>query len=266
MNTLALLKPFGVDIFCLGKKFLVFNLVSRNIKIKYRRSILGLFWTLLTPMAMAAVYYFLFKVILKVQIPHYLIFILSGMIPWAFFSQTVMEGMESLVSSWGLISKVPIPIQVFPLVGSATNFITFIFSIPIMILAAVFSQVPLGLCMLMLFYYGFLLFLLAYGVSLILAVAYVSFRDLKHITGILIQVWFYGTPVIYDEAMIPAKFHWVLYLNPVGLIFVDLHQVLARGQWPDPNHLIVSGLWVAAIMGGTMIVLKYLSFELVERI
>src|SRR4051794_1756265 len=99
MQLLAVFQPFGIDLFCLGKKFLVFNLVSRNLKIKYHRSVLGLFWTLINPLAITLIFYFVFKVVLNVQIPHYLAFILSGMLPWSFFNQTMMEGMEAIVAN-----------------------------------------------------------------------------------------------------------------------------------------------------------------------
>src|SRR5689334_7103760 len=108
MHLTFFLRPLGVDLFCLGKKFLVFNLVSRNLKLKYRRSVLGVFWTLLSPIAMGMVYYFIFKVILKVQMPYYLAFILSGVLPWTFFNQTILEGLESVVGSWSIVTKVPI--------------------------------------------------------------------------------------------------------------------------------------------------------------
>src|SRR3954453_19323172 len=101
MQAILNFRPLGIDFFCLGKKFLVYNMVSRNLKIKYRRSVLGVFWTLLSPIAMTVVYYFVFKVILQVRMPHYLVFILSGVLPWTFFSQSLSEGMESIAGSWG---------------------------------------------------------------------------------------------------------------------------------------------------------------------
>jgi hypothetical protein len=74
---LSRVRPFGIDVFCTSKKYLIYNMVGRNLKVKYRRSILGLFWTLAHPLSMTAIYYFVFKVVLKVQMPHYLVFMLS---------------------------------------------------------------------------------------------------------------------------------------------------------------------------------------------
>src|SRR5690349_10337533 len=120
--------PLGVDLFCFSKKFLVFNLVSKNLKTKYHRSFLGIFWTLISPLSMGLVYFFAFKVVMKVQQPHYLALLLCGVLPWSFFSQTLGEGTESIVNSFGLLSKVPIPLPVFPFVGALTNLTTLMLS------------------------------------------------------------------------------------------------------------------------------------------
>lgn len=248
MSDLALLKPFGIDLFCVGKKFLVFNMVSRNIKIKYRRSVLGILWTLVSPMAQAAILYFVFKVVLKIQIPHYLAFILSGVLPWAFFSQTLSEGADSLVGSVSLITKVPVPVQIFPYVGAMTNLVTLIFALPILIASALLSDVALGPSVVLILPYFAALFLMVYGMSLILGILQVYFRDLRHLITIVIQIWFYGTPVIYDASMIPAKYKWVIYANPIGSAFMGLHTIFGQGKWPSLTGSCVFMGWTVATL------------------
>ena len=257
---------FGVDFLCLGKKFLVFNMVSRNLKLKYRRSVFGLFWTLLNPLALTFIYYFVFKVVMRVQLPHYLVFMLAGVLPWNFFAQSVVEGMESIVGSFGLISKAPIPVQVFPFVATLTNFVTLLLATPILIGAIFVTGVPVAAgCLLYLIYCG-MLFFIAYGVALILAIAFVYLRDLRHIVGLAIQLWFYGTPVIYAETMIPAKYHWVLYANPLGAIFVGIHRALLEGGGMDPAFMSYALSWTLAITLAALIAQQTLSHELVEAI
>lgn len=185
-----LLQPLGVDLFCLGKKFLVFNIVSRNLKIKYRRSVFGVLWTLLAPLAMAVIYYFVFKIVLNIKLPNYQVFILSGVLPWAFFSQSILEGMESIVQNWSLVSKIPIPLQVFPWSCSVTNWVTLLMSLPILLGVAWLSGVGFHPAQAFILVYFLALFLISYGISLILAVGFVYLRDLRHLTGILIQIWF----------------------------------------------------------------------------
>lgn len=258
--------PLFFDFFCLGKKFLVFNLVSRNIKIKYRRSVLGLLWTLLNPLALTAIYYFVFKLVLKVHVPHYLTFMMSGVMLWSFFAGTVLEGMESVVGNFGLLSKVPIPAQIFPWVGTITNLVTLTLSLPIIIGVAAATDVSLSRTVVLLPFYGAALFLMAYAFALILAVSFVYLRDLRHLVSILMQLWFYGTPVIYDETMVPEKFRWVLLANPVGLIFSGVHDVLLRGQWPSYREVAAVCVWTAVVVGVAMAFQRKWGREMVERI
>lgn len=214
----------GFDAFCFNKKFLVFNLVNRNLKIKYRRSFFGFFWTIIAPLATSIIYYFVFKIILKIDRPHYLPFILCGLIPWAFFTQSISEATESIVSNQGLISKIPVPIQVFPLVVSITNFSTLLFALPIILVSAWLSGVVPSLAVFLILPYFLALLLISYALGAVLAVMYVYLRDLKHALGLLLQIWFYATPIIYDINMIPEKYRFILGLNPVGYIFVGIQE------------------------------------------
>lgn len=261
-----LFKPFGVDIFCLGKKFLVYNMVSRNLKIKYRRSILGVFWTLLNPIAIALVYYFVFKVIMKVQVPHYLAYVLSGVLPWSFFSQTLLEGMDSIVGSWGLVSKIPIPLQVFPYVNAMTNLSTLFISIPVLMGAAWVSDVHIGPPVVLILFYFFALFFITYLMSLVLSILYVYFRDLKHILSIFLQLWMYGTPVLYSENMIPEKYHWILFLNPIAKIFTGIHGVLVNAEWPPIRDVQVVSVWCVVIFVLSSLFQRFFGQALVEKI
>jgi lipopolysaccharide transport system permease protein len=266
MNNLAILKPFGIDIFCVGKKYLVFNLVGRNLKVKYRRSVLGLLWTLVSPLALTFIFYFVFKVIMKVQVPHYLAFLVSGIIPWSFFSQTISEGLDGIVGNTGVVAKVPVPIQVFPFIGSVTNFVTLLLAFPIIFGVSIFTDVHLGSSVLLLPVLFFALFFISYGMSLILSLTYVYFRDLKHILGLAMQLWFYGTPVFYNPEMVPAKYHWLLLANPAGGAFVGLHKIFAEGTWPAPEYVLSSVIWAFVIMSAGLWVFWKLHRDVVENL
>lgn len=262
--TSSLLRPFGIDIFCTGKKFLVYNLVGRNLKIKYRRSVFGVLWTLLSPLSLVVIYYFVFKVVMKVQAPNYIAYLVSGLLPWAFFSQTVMEGLDSVSGDSGLISKIPVPIQIFPLVGTITNIITLTLAIPIMIGVSLGSQITLGPSLILLpLLLGFLA-LICYSVSIFFGVASVFFHDLKHITGLFMQMWFYGTPVLYRSDMIPEQFRWIIYANPLGSIFVSIHQILAEGTFPSPVHVAVGAAWASVSIFFALIFFNKFRLEVAE--
>ncbi len=260
------LQPFGLDPFCVGKKFLIFNLVSKNLKVKYRKSALGALWTLLVPIAMALVYYFVFKVILKVQLPHYLAFIVTGIFIWNFVAMTLLEGMESIVGNWGLLSKVPIPTQIFPYVGALTNLVNLAISFPILIAVSLLSGVPLGPSLILIPFLFINLFLITYSLSLTFAIVFVYLRDLRHIMGIIIQLWFYATPVIYNESMIPPKYTWILYLNPYSALIISFHRILVDGKWPNPSEIITIAMWSFITFFFSLMIQKFLGQQLIEKI
>ena len=266
MNMTKVFSPFGVDLFCFGKKFLVYNLISRNLKTKYHRSVLGILWTLLSPLSIAIIYYFSFKLVLKVQQPHYLGLLISCVLPWGFVAQTMNEGSDSILGNWGLLSKVPIPLQVFPFVGALTNLITLFLSIPVLLGVALFTDCPLnGSFLFIPLLYG-LLFLMVYSLSYTLAVLSVFFRDLKHVTGIVLQIWFYTTPVIYHVKMLPSQFRWLLYANPVAPLFASLQGIVTEGAYPNPFHLLTSFLWALGLILMVAALSKYYFKQVVEKI
>jgi lipopolysaccharide transport system permease protein len=252
--------------FCLDNLFLIYNLVLKNLKVRYRGSWLGLFWTTLIPAFTSIVYFFIFKYILKVHIENYLVFIMSGLIPWTFFSQTLSAGLESLVSNHTLLNKVPIPPQSLVLSESYTYLLNLIFSLPVLIVIILLSQVPLSIYMLQYFIFTFLLFILANSASIILSFLYVYFRDLKFMVSIVIQFWFYLTPIMYAKSMIPPQYFNLFYLNPIGIIFISLHEsILEPKLIPGAYYLASIGWTLAFLLLSIVVLIKYES-EIVESL
>ena len=215
---------------------------------------------------MATVYYFVFKVILKVRITHYPVFILSGVLPWAFFAQSIQENLEGITANWGLVSKVPIPIQIFSYVGVLTNLVTLSLSLPVLLAVALLSGSPVTPAVLALPFYALALFLITYGLSLGFSIAFVYFRDLRHLIAILMQIWLYATPVLYDEAMVPERYRFLIYFNPLGTVFTEIHRVLLEGQWPRADRVAITLGWMAAILTAAILIHRSYSRDLVERI
>ena len=263
---MKLIRQVFTDYFCLGKKFLVYNMVNRNIKSKYDRSFFGMGWTLLSPLSLAAIYYVVFKKIMNVHMDHYLPFILSGVLPWAFFSQCVLEGMNSIVDSQGLVTKIPLPLQVLPFVNIITNFITLSASIPVIVLVSLFQGVPWGWHTLLVFYFYAQLFLLAYAFALVLSVGLVFFRDLRHAMTLLLQVWFFATPTVYSFAMVPPQYRVFLHLNPVADVISGLHTIFTDGVLPGPHCLIISTGWTLLCTAAGMVFMRKRLKRILERL
>ena len=244
----SVFRPFGTDLFCLDNKFLVYNLVGRNLKLKYRQSFFGFLWSLLLPLANAAMYYVVFQLIVKIPIPNYPAFILSGVLPWAFFSQTVTDGTESLRMNAKLLSKIPLPLQVFPLIGTVSNMTTLIFAFPVILGVHLASGGLISPNLLLAPIALALMFVMAYGFALIVSVAYVYLYDLRHLITIILQMWFYATPIVYNEAMIPENMRWVIYANPFSTLVIMFRDAVIYSRPFNPTHLVVGTAWAAIVL------------------
>lgn len=252
--------------FCLHRKFLILNLVQRNLKLKYRKSILGVFWSLLVPLASAAVYFAVFKFVMKVNIPNYLLFVMTGILPWTFFATTVSQGMESIVSNSTILNKVPIPAQSFPLSESLTSFTNLILSIPAILIVIVITGASWSWLYLLGFFFLLTLFIQSYSIALILSIWFVHLRDLRHILNIILQIWFYVTPVIYSAEMLPAGWEWLLYANPVAFNFTGLHDIMIFQRLPDPTGISILAIWTIGLLILSLAVHLRSSSKLAESI
>lgn len=228
---------------CYSRKFLIYNMVGRNLKLRYRRSALGFLWTILLPMGMGAMYYTVFSFVFKVQIPNYAAMIITGILFWTFFSQSLAESMDSFISNFGLVTKVSIPINVFAFSICLTNLITLFLAFPVIIGVLVYSGTAPSLSLLCLPYFALMLFFIAYFAGVAFSVAVVYFRDLKVLIALILQAWMYLTPILYHFSMVPDRYHWILYANPVGKAFAGINRAVTNGEWPTLAEFITPAAW-----------------------
>lgn len=254
------------DYFCLNKKFLVYNLVSRNLKVKYRRSFFGIFWTVLAPICSALVYYLVFKLILKVQKPNYMILILSGVMAWNYFSQTISEGISHYVDMQNLISKIYLPIQVFNFTTASTNLVTLMFTVPIVILVTLMQGKALTASIFLLPLFISCLFLMAYSGSILVAVGYVFFRDLRQAMTIVFQLLFYGTPILYTIDMVPEPYRWLINLNPVGDLIPAIQNCFTDSRPWTLEFIGLPVVWTMVFTFAALITLRRSRRTVVENL
>lgn len=250
--------------FCLNRKFLIYNLVSRNLKIRYRKSFLGMLWTVLMPAGSAVVYYFVFSIILKVNVEHHLLFIISGLIPWTFFSNSILVGIESIVVSAALLKKVPMPPNSPSLSDVLTGFLNLLLSIPVILIVMALSGAQPSWALVQYPILMVLLFFITYSLSILLGFTYVYFRDVRYFMTLLLQLWFYLTPIMYTAEMIPEKYRWGLYLNPVGLVFVGMSQSVTEGLWLNLNEWTIIFSWTILIVLLSKLIFNKFSSKIVE--
>lgn len=203
---------------------------------------------------------------MKVKLPNYLYFVLSGLIPWNFFSASILSGMETLVWNQGILNKVPVPPYVFPLSEVLTGFINFLLALPILILVGILTHAQWTFQQFFVLYFFLLLLLQAHSISLMLGFIYVYLRDLKHATVILMQIWFYLTPILYNREMIPEKYQYLLNLNPVGRIFDAIHTLLLDGGPITLNMFVIPTTWTLGLFVFAFLMTRKFNSSVVESL
>ena len=216
---------------------LVRSLTVRDLKLKYRRSVLGAAWSVLNPLLMMAIYFAIFSVALRViTIPRYWAFVLGGLVAWLFFGNALGSAVTSLVSNPNLITKVYFPIESLPIATVLSALVNFVVSLLVLLVVVGVAGLPLGPSLLLLPVVVMAQLLFTVGLAVFLAALTVYLRDLEHLVGIFLTALFYLTPVLYPLSMAGHYAIW-LELNPMTWLLECYHAILYRGTWPDPGFL-----------------------------
>ena len=221
---------------------LLWVLVLKELRVRYKRTVLGYAWSLLQPLAFAGVYYLVFKQFLRIPTGDidYTVFLICGLFSWQWFANGVTSSTYALVSNGPLITKVKFPRVYAVLSGFMNDVVHFLLSLPVVFLVVLgFGHTPhwswLWLLPAMLLVQGGLVL----GLSLLFATSTLFLRDLERLVTIGVLMLFHLTPVVYPESMIPEGFRWILYANPMGAMTVNWREVFLYGR-VDPAMLGVS--------------------------
>ena len=248
----------------LRHRSLIQSLVARELKARYRGSVLGFFWSFINPLLLLLVYWFVFSVVLPgirpIDIEPYALFMFCGLLPWTWFSSSVLEASNVLIAGGNLIKKVLFPAEVLPVVTVLANMIHFLLGLPIIAAALVYFAVPVRpLELLWLPVVVLVQLFLTLGLALIVSSLTVHFRDLKDILGNLMTFWFFATPIIYPMSLAPPSGKVLLDLNPFTHLVISYQEILFYdgpfGHWK----------WLLAL-GGMSIVLFLLGYFLFDRL
>jgi lipopolysaccharide transport system permease protein len=220
---------------------LLWALTVRELRARYRASVLGFLWTFLNPTLSMAVYVLVFSVLMVSDTPRYPYYIFSGLLPWIYFSSAIAAGTSAVSERRDLLTKVRFPAQVLPATVVLTNAINFLLSIPLLVILGVFyAQYPTWHFILIV---PLLLVqtLFTLAITYVLSALNVAFRDLQHIIGNILQLAFFVTPIVWrlEQVQSVERQHWVLYLNPIAALVEAWHDVFFRQRMPETMPLVV---------------------------
>jgi ABC-type polysaccharide/polyol phosphate export permease len=208
------------------------HLVLRDLRLKYKGSTLGFAWSLANPLLMAAVYTVAFKYIVRLPVEHFPLFLLSGLLPWTFFTTALAGATSSIVDNGALVRKVAFPHLVLPLAAVLSQFVQSALMYALIVPAFALIEGTAGPTLFALIPLALLLLLFTAGLGLALAAAYVAARDTRHLLEVGTQIWFWLTPIVYAPALVPEKLTPVLLANPMAWFADAFHGAVVDGRWP----------------------------------
>ena len=234
--------------------------VKKDIGGKYKHSFLGVLWSFINPLLQIAVYAIIFPLIIRNNIPNYTVFMVCGLIPWNFFSTVINRAAFTMIENGNIIKKVYFPREILPLSVVTSETVNFFISTAI-ILGFTLAY-GMGLTPYILLYPLVVLvqYVLLIGVSLIVSSVTVYFRDLQHFIGVLLQLLFYATPIVYSMETIPENFRWILKFNPMTYIIEAFRDIFYNRTIPD-----LKMLGVILIIGLILCVIGYLIFSKLQK-
>lgn len=233
---------------------LLYIFIWRNIKIRYKQTLVGAGWAIFQPLLTMAIFTVFFGRLVKIpsdNIP-YAIFVYAGLLYWNYFSAALTAASDSLITDESIIKKVYFPRIIVPIATSATPIIDFFLSFLIFFVLMIFFHFTPNLWGIVLIpILIFITFMAASGLGLFLASLNVKYRDARYILGFFIQTLFYITPVIYPASIIPEKFQWFFNLNPMSGVITVARDTLLHHRAPDwPLILISFGVSLLFLIGG----------------
>jgi ABC-type polysaccharide/polyol phosphate export permease len=235
------------------------SLVARHLKERYRGSVLGFLWTLMSPLLLMLVYSLVFSVYVRIEMKDYAIFLFCGLLPWLWFAQALTEGTNSIVMGGSLVTKSMFPAKILPTVCVLAAGFNYLVSLPILAIfllvagihvhPTVWVVVPMALL---------IQFIFTEGLVLMASALNVFYRDIQHLLANLITLWFFVTPILYPENMVPRKFNWLVAINPMAPIVGVYQDVFFYGKLPNGVELLQSvGVSVLVLMVGLWIFDKH---------
>lgn len=235
-------------------KTLLNELVVRDIKVRYRKSVLGLLWTVLNPLLMMCVITVVFSTLFRQNIPNFPIYYLAGSLIFSFNSEATSNGLYSIIGSASLIKKVYIPKYLFPISKVLSALVNLGFSLVAMFVVMIVTGAPFHATLLLMPLPIFYVFLFTSGLSLLLAAATVYFRDIAHFWGVFVLAWTYFTPIFYPVTILPSFAMKIMQLNPMYHYVTYMRDVVLYGAFPGMKENLICfligavtlliGLWV----------------------
>jgi lipopolysaccharide transport system permease protein len=241
-------------------------LISRDVLLRYKRSFLGIAWSLLNPLAQLLVFNFVFRYVLPLNIENYASFLFTGLLAWNWFQTSLVSGTGAIVDNRDLVKRPGFSTLVLPVVSVATNFVHFLISQPVLLIFLILSGIPIRGPALLLPGIFAVQFLLTVGLVYFAAAIYVTFRDTQYLLGIVLMLGFYLSPVLYDASAVPDGYRWLYDLNPLAILIGAYRSVLLAGELPAGRDLIYLAIFSSLLVWAGYRLFERMSYRFIEEL
>ncbi|MBP6820587.1 MAG: ABC transporter permease [Acidobacteria bacterium] len=242
---------------------LLWLLTQREIKVRYKQSVLGVAWAVLQPLSLMVVFTVFFSWFARIEsdgIP-YPLFSYAALLPWTFFSTSLSFAIPSLIANSHIITKIYFPREVIPLATVLAAFVDFLIAAAVFVLLVVVYRIPPSWNLFYVLPIVVIQILFTVGVCLLLSAFTVLYRDVRHTLPLVIQIWMFVTPILYPASVVPQRWRaWYFSLNPMAAIIDGYRRAILQQQPPQFNYLLL-----AAAVSCLLVLIGYKYFKHLER-
>jgi len=232
-------------------KDVIFLLVMRDFKARYKHTRIGMVWSVASPVLFLLIFYFLFTKVINLQIPQYATYVFVGILAWNWMQTALLQAVATISGNAGLVNQPGFPLATLPVIAVASAFLNFLIALPLMLILAWAEGSHLSTTLLCVPIVMMIQFVFILGIAYIVAGLNVAFRDVEQALPILLQLGYYLTPVFFSVAAVPQRFLPVFQANPMTTLIDAYRQVIMYGQWPAwPNLGAVLAVSAALLLAG----------------
>ena len=228
---------------------MIYSLVKRELRGRYQKSVLGMLWTFLNPFLQIVIYAIVFTIIFPSNIENYYIYLMTGIIPWSFFTEALGQGTGCIVSNADMTKKIYFPREVLSIASVTAKFVNMLLASVVVFCFLVFSRMGISWHLLLVPFVMIFEYMIALGLTLFFSAVTVYLRDMEYIVGVLLQAWIWATPIMYALDAIPAYFGRILLLNPMTLVISSYHNLLYYHQLPTALT------WAGMFLSGSVVLI-----------
>jgi homopolymeric O-antigen transport system permease protein len=219
---------------------LIWYLVLRDLRVRYRRSTLGLLWTMLQPLMMMLVLYVVFSHVFRFDVYRYPVYALAGILFWNFFQQSIVASMNSLRGNAGILQKLPVPKAVFPIATVVSGVVNLCLALVPLLAILIATGQSLAPALLFLPVSIVLAAMFTLGAGLLLSPLAVFFSDVVELVGVVLMLLMYLTPIFYPMSIVPERFRWLVRFNPIRSVLEVFRDPIYYGKIPPLPHVTVT--------------------------